>query len=93
MRIFILSLLLVSCATLTPEQQDERMKQNFIGETACIDPNTSVQRVQSLKNVFGNEIRRSYLFTCGKEKYACVMTYHDASYQWFFKCNPKLASR
>jgi hypothetical protein len=77
---------------MTPEQEDARMKRNFIGETACMDNNSSVKRVQTLKNVFGHEVKRSYLFVCGQEKYACVSTYHNSSYQWYFRCNPKISS-
>jgi hypothetical protein len=89
--LFVVSLSIFSCAQLTPDQQDAQWKEVFIGHTACTEKDISIQRVQSLNNIFGNEVRRSYAFNCGQEKYACSLQYNDAQYRWNYSCMNKIS--
>lgn len=89
--IVLISLTLASCAQLTPKQQDNQWKEVFKGYTACTEKEAAILRVQSLKNVFGNEVSRSYSFKCGKERYACSIHYNQVAYRWDYRCMNKVA--
>ncbi len=68
-----LILFLVSCAHVTPKEEDTEWKKEFIVKTSCVNPDVKLKRIQSTHNFLGVETNRIYAFTCGSKRYSCEL--------------------